>query len=286
MSQPRHHFIAAGRAAQHCAELIPRETDPADLAPRWQELGESLAKALAPRLATMLDGKVPAIEVTSETAALPGLAATALIAREGIEGVLHLGVEGAAVLRLVDRAFGGPGSTPNPAPSDFPPSARLLIKRLEAAVLQALAEACAVAAEAFTVRLRSHSMAALPLRSGASAGLTLTIAEPERPAWLIGLTLPQAALPAWLAATPRRPRQAEGAANPAAAPFAEVPLPLTATLVDMRVPLRTAASLAPGMVLPVAVARAVPLSAGGNVVARGTVGQQDDRIALKLTQIA
>ena len=93
MSQPRHHFIAAGRAAQHCAELIPRETDPADLAPRWQELGESLAKALAPRLATMLDGKVPAIEVTSETAALPGLAATALIARDGIEGVLHLGVE-------------------------------------------------------------------------------------------------------------------------------------------------------------------------------------------------
>lgn len=286
MSQAHHHFIAVGRAAQHCLELIPREPDPTELVPRWQELGESLAKALAPRLATMLDGKVPAIEVTSEAAPLPGLAASALIAREGMEGVLHLGVEGAAILRLVDRAFGGPGSTPSPAPSDFPPSARLLIERLEAMVLQALAEACTVSADRLTVRLRSHSMAALPLRSGASAGLTLTIAEPDRPAWLIGLTLPQAALPAWLTATTRRPRKATGAADPAAAPFAEVPLPLTATLVDMRVPLHTAASLAPGVVLQVAVARAVPLCAGGNIVARGTVGQQDDRIALKLTQIA
>jgi flagellar motor switch protein FliM len=63
-------------------------------------------------------------------------------------------------------------------------------------------------------------------------------------------------------------------------------LPLSATLVDMRVPLATAAALTPGMVLPVAVARAVPLAAGGSVIARGTVGHQDDRVALKLTQIA
>ncbi|MEY4474018.1 MAG: hypothetical protein RL671_2322 [Pseudomonadota bacterium] len=286
MSQPRHRFIAAGPAAQHCAELIPSAPDPAELAPRWQELGESLAKALAPKLATLLDGQVPKIEVTSEPAQLPGLTASALVSCEGIEGLLHLGMEGAAVLRLVDRAFGGPGGTLSPLPNDFPPSAKMLIERLEALVLKALSEACAVSTEKFNVRLRSQSMAALPLRSGASAALTLTVTEADRPAWSIGLTLPQAALPAWLTTTPHRRPRPEGAADPAAAPFADVPLPLTATLVDMRVPISTAASLAPGMVLPVAVARAVPLTVSGHVVARGTVGQQDDRIALKLTQIA
>lgn len=54
----------------------------------------------------------------------------------------------------------------------------------------------------------------------------------------------------------------------------------------MRIPLNQAASLAPGVVLPVAVARAVPLAAGPSIIARGTVGQQDDRVAIKLTQIA
>lgn len=286
MSQPSHRFIAAGRAAQHCPELFPAEPDPAELTPRWHELGESLAKALAPKLAALLDGNLPVIEVTGDSAPLPGLAASALILREGMDGALHLGIEGTAVLRLVDRAFGGSGDTPNPMPNNFPPSATLLIERLEGMVLQALGEAFAIAQDDFTIRLRSQNMAALPLRSGASAGLTLTVAEAGRPVWVISLTLPQAALPAWLTAAPRRQRATEATTNPAAAPFAEVPLQLRATLVDMSVPLSTAAALAPGMVVPVAVARAVPLSAGGNVIARGTVGLQDDCVALKLTQIA
>jgi flagellar motor switch protein FliM len=100
------------------------------------------------------------------------------------------------------------------------------------------------------------------------------------------MALPAAALAGWLGGAGRMRRKASGAADPAAAPFADVPLPLSATLVDMRLPLAVAATLAPGMVLPVAVARAVPLSAGGSVIARGSVGHQDDRIALKLTQIA
>lgn len=76
------------------------------------------------------------------------------------------------------------------------------------------------------------------------------------------------------------------AANPAATPFAEMPLPLTATLVEMQVPLSLLATIEPGVVLPVAVARAVPLSIGETVLARGTVGTQDDRVAIKLSQIA
>jgi flagellar motor switch protein FliM len=40
------------------------------------------------------------------------------------------------------------------------------------------------------------------------------------------------------------------------------------------------------MVLPVAVARQVPLRIGSRTLTRGTVGSQDDRVALQLTTIA
>ena len=286
MSQSIHRFVAAGRAAQHCQALFPREPDPAELSRRWLELGAELAKALAPKLAAVLDGKVPEITPSAEPAALAGLAASALIVREGTDGALQLGIEGAAVLQLVDRAFGGSGDVPSPLPTAFAPSARLLIERLEAMVLEALAEVLAIPAASLIVRLRSESMAALPLRGGASAGLTLTVTEPGRPVWTIGLALPQAALAGWIEAAPRRRTATAHHANPAQSPFDELPLRLHATLVDMAIPLSTVATLAPGTVLPVAVARSVPLSAGSNIIARGTVGLQDDCVALKLTQIA
>ena len=114
----------------------------------------------------------------------------------------------------------------------------------------------------------------------------MTVSEPGSGAWPLTLGLPVAALGVWLGGAGRMRRKPAGAADPAAAPFTDVPLPLSATLVDMRLPLAIAATLEPGMVLPVAVARAVPLAAGGSVIARGTVGHQDDRVALKLTQIA
>lgn len=286
MSQSLHRFVAERPAAQHCRELIARERDPAELVPRWVELGDRLAEALAPRLVPMLEGSIPKIEASADAAPLPGLAAAALIAAEGIDGIMHLGIEGAAVLRLVDRAFGGPGEAPASLPSSFPPSGLLLIEQLEALILQALGEACAVPAERFAIKLRAQNMAGLPLRAETSVGLTLMINEPGRPSWLISLSLQQAALPGWLADSPRRGPSSKAEADPAARPFAEVPLPLTATLVDMRVPLSTAAALRPGMILPVAVARAVPLTAGDSVIARGSVGHQDDCVALKLTHIA
>jgi flagellar motor switch protein FliM len=52
------------------------------------------------------------------------------------------------------------------------------------------------------------------------------------------------------------------------------------------VPLAAISALEPGAVLPVAVARAVPLSIGGIEIARGTIGAQDDRVAVKLIKIA
>jgi flagellar motor switch/type III secretory pathway protein FliN len=97
------------------------------------------------------------------------------------------------------------------------------------------------------------------------------------------LALPLPTLSAVFGTTPRAPPPLRKAADPFAEPFAGLPLRLTAVLVEMRLPLTMVAGLEPGMVLPVAVARQVPLRAAGLTVATGTVGAADDRVALQIT---
>ena len=52
----------------------------------------------------------------------------------------------------------------------------------------------------------------------------------------------------------------------------------------MQMPLSRLATLEVGDVLPVAVARSVPLWAGERAIAAGAAGALDDRVALRLTQ--
>lgn len=286
MSQYLHSFVAARRAAQHCPELTARGPGPAELRSRWAALGPRLAEALAPRLAPLLGTPEP--EIVAEPAErLPaGLAAHALIAREGCPGLLQLVIDGPALLQAVDRAFGGAGAAPQPLPPKLPASALLLGQRIEAIVCAALAEALPCAEAALAVYHSAKRATAFPASTEETAILALAVRAGTMAELPLTLALPAAALGGWLGAVAPRGRKASGSADPAAAPFADLPLPLTATLVDMRIPLNQAASLAPGVVLPVAVARAVPLAAGPSIIARGTVGQQDDRVAIKLTQIA
>ncbi|MCZ8172172.1 MAG: FliM/FliN family flagellar motor switch protein [Brevundimonas sp.] len=284
MSKASHSFDIAGRAAQHCPELLQRCTSSVDPAPIWQHLGEALVRALPTRLAPVLGGTEPTIEASLGEAPPSGLCAHAQIALSGASGAICLTIEGAAMLRLVDLAFGGRGEVPHPVPSTMPPSADILVRQVEQVVLGALAETLARRRDDLTIAQREAGEREPRFAPPAATSLVLTVLEDSAPAWTLALTAAPEALPAWHAATP--PRASSQTADPAAAPFADLPLPLSATLVDMRLSLSTVAALEPGMVLPVAVARAVPLAIGGTAIARGSVGAQDDRIAIKLTQIA
>src|SRR5690606_31566751 len=77
-----------------------------------------------------------------------------------------------------------------------------------------------------------------------------------------------------------------GVVAPNAEPFAGIPLPLRAILIDMAMPVSTLANLAPGTVIPVSVARSVPLMVGDQVIGHGSVGSMDDRTALQLARIS
>ncbi len=294
-----HAFVAERAAAQHCPELLRKGPEPVDLSASLARLGERFARALAPTLAPMLGGEAPAIiaepprELSeSELGEEFGALAANSLYTSGVPGVTLLAaIEGAGLLRLVDRAFGGTGEAPRTLPAAFPLSAELMIGKLETLVAAALAQALGHkdGGEVRPLRRAAQLSELAPFPAGVRiAALRCVVTEPARAPWQLTLALPQAMLPKLLgqvdgsAASSAAPR----AADPAAAPFADLPLSLTATLVDMPVSLAAIAALEPGSVLPVAVARSVPLSIGAALVARGAVGAQDDRIALKLTQIA
>lgn len=292
--KPQHSFVAERVAARHCTELVRRGPEPGELLPALAQAGKRLARLLAPELAILFGGDPPSVTAhspleISETdlaGEVGALAANSLIAG-GFAGVnIVNSIDGMAVLRLVDRAFGGRGDASGPLPEAFPLSAELMIERLEQLVVGCLGEA--LSQPALRAIKRNCRIAELaPFPAGARlAVLPIEICEGASKPWRLLIAAPLVHLPRLLGEREARTARATGAADPAAQPFADVPMPLTATLVDMRMPLAALAALGPGAMLPVAVARTVPISLGGAVIARGVIGAEDDRVAIKLTQIA
>lgn len=290
----QHFFVAERAAAQHCAELLGRLPDSAALMPALARAGERLTRLLAPSFAGLLGGEEPEVTVDAPAEAsledlygmVGPLAASSLLAADRPGLHVLASVDGESLLRLVDRAFGGRGEAGLPLPRSFPISAELMIKRVEALLAGCLGEALGQTGLA-VLRRDSHLAELAPFAPAARlCVLRIEVREGRRAPLKLLVALDRQHLPDLFGHGDPAPRRPATPADPASAPFADLPLPLTATLVDMRLPLSILATLEPGTVLPVAVARAVPLAIGPNVIARGTLGQQDDRIAIQLTQLA
>ncbi|MEP6869924.1 MAG: FliM/FliN family flagellar motor switch protein [Novosphingobium sp.] len=289
--KPERAFVAERAAAQHCAALLPAGPAAAELLPQLTRLGERWAKRLAPALGTVT-GNAPTLHPQtaqpSDAAALCGeigvLAANGLYAVGPHDVPLLVSVDGAAVLALVDRTFGGRGDLPSALPASFAMSAELMITRLETLIAATLGDVMGDGAStACTPLRRDGSLASLsPFPPTAPLStLRLEVAEPGRKLWSITLAVEQANLARLFGAGAAAIKLA---ASPFDQPFADLPLELSAVLVDMRISMAVIAAIQPGSVLPVSVARHVPLKIGGRTVATGSVGDSDDRVAIRITQ--
>ena len=298
--KPEHAFIAARAAAQHCPELLRCGPEPLELLPMLERLGERLSKLLAAALTPLCGGEPPAVTAMAPrelsgaelTDRIAPLAANSVLLAGMQDSPLLASVEAAAILRLVDRAFGGRGTVALPLPESFPMSAELMMARIELLIVQRLGQAMGTEADgAVRAVRRDASLAELaPFAATARlAVIALEVSEGGHVPWSITLALPLSTLTD-LFGHGERPPAPHGtrahAANPAAEPFAGVPLPLNVVLVDMNISMAAIAALEPGQILPVAVARNVPLRIGNTTIAHGSVGAQDDRIAIQITQIA
>lgn len=300
--KPERAFIAERAAAVHCVELLGKPAPaPGDLLPALSALGERFAKALAPMLARFVGGEAPTLK---HRAARTGdlmefgseigvLAANSLFAVGADDHPVAISLHAGALLGMVDRTFGGRGLAPDPLPARLPLSAELMVARLESLTSACLAEALGLAdsdAGAEAVRFARRD-GAFPLLEGFAPGaplaaLRIDVSEPGREAWPIFIVMTAAALAPLLGENALAPpRRVRGRADPATEPFASLPLSLSAVLVDMAMPISALADLAPGMILPVSVARNVPIKLGGKVLASGSVGAADDRVAIRITHL-
>lgn len=288
--KPQRTFVAERAAAVHCAELMNRAPPPHDYLPELTRFGDRLAKLLAPALAPYFGGQSPKVCCSSPnqigcdelSAEIGPLAANSLLACTSADVPMLVSLDGKALLRIIDRSFGGCGRAPEALPDAFSLSAELMIARLEGLFAAQIASALDKEASVIRPVRRDASLAALapfvPERR-----LDRLVFEAADLRLLVAL--PSDTLGALFGQKGSAPALPE-AANPAAEPFCAVPLPLTAVLVDMPVSAGTIAALEPGDVLPVAVARHVPLQIAGHIIAHGTVGAQDDCAALRITQLA
>lgn len=285
-------IIAERIAAQHCAELVmPRRAQP-DCSAGLARLGKRMAQVLPDLLAGFADD----VRITA-TAEEPwcGDAAELLqpeggdfshvvLSAGGSSDDFVLSIDRRAVFELLDRAFGGDGRIMGDLPAAIPLSGQSVLARLERALADTLtALAPASALPALRMGRRDSDAAMLRPFPGEAAvhRLALTVRGGDAEPWRLMVTM-RSAMAELLAEsgsdTPKR-----RATGPHDEPFADIPLRLNATLIDMRLPLSRLGGLKPGDLIPVSVARSVPLALGGKVIAHGTVGEIDDRVALQIT---
>lgn len=294
--KPERAFIAERAIARHDPALLRPGPSAAELLPALARMSERLAKAVRGALGPLLGGAEPQINTMKpmETdfadfcSEVPRLAANCLM-QVGASPFM-VSIEGESVLRLVDRAFGGPGDTPASLPKEFPLSAELMIGRIEQVVATALTVALGGNGGVIRSVRRDASLAQLQAMPDSTkiASLLLNVVEQGRMPWAISIAFPLDTLGAMFAhGDTRRPARApRGPASPTDAPFADLPVELAAVLVDMKLPLAAVSALRVGQILPVPIARNVPVKIGGKTYACGTVGALEDRVAIQITQLS
>lgn len=305
--QAEHNFIAERALAQHCPELFTKGPDHSELKPLLGRVGERLARRLAGALAPLLGGEAPLVRcsalregtmATLRDAAANPLAANSLFAIGDAVAPLLVVIDAVAVLKIVDRAFGGKGAAPRPLPGTFPMAAELMIARLETIVatqitgaLDAVTDGVATMTASRTIEPQRRDGSLMQLAPFVEdqplAILALEVKEDDSSPWSLTLALPVTALPTLfgLASAAVRPAQPDTPrrAGEVRAPFGDLPLTLSALIVDMVLPFATVAALTPGQILPVTVARSVPLRVGDQTIAHGTIGAVDDCVAIQIT---
>ncbi|MFA7585711.1 MAG: FliM/FliN family flagellar motor switch protein [Novosphingobium sp.] len=287
-------FVPERALARHCPELLAPSAPAIDHAGLLARAADRLARALGPALASLMAGNAPTVRAEqpspAKAADLAGriapLAGTSVLAAGPTRLLMSVAAE--PLLRLVDLAFGGRGESPTELPEELPLSAELMVQRLETLLCVSLAKALPQAPAAHGIERCGNLADVSPFTPDTALSLlTFNVTETGGATWSIQLALPDGALADLLGeavAPPRKDVAMAAQTDPVGTVFADLPLTLEAVLVDMKIPFSTVAGLKVGQLIPVAVARNVPLRVGETTVAHGTVGAMDDRVAIQTTQ--
>lgn len=285
---------AAALAASHCDELLSRAATPPDLDAEFARFARNVADQAVPALAVLCDDRGVFAEVV-ETALVPvadwfeqtgsGHRHAFFALGQETRGIL-VSVRVCELTALFDRILGGTGEVDESC-TKLPASVGHFAEQFQDGMGDALRQASdrrnltaatggdvvqevapfAASDQVWTATFRINPA------NGAQPWLVRVAACRSSIAELVGSRAASPAIGRTIGA-----RGIEGSA------IAEVELPLRAVLVDVPMSIARLSGLAPGSIIPVAVNRNVPLLAGDLVIAHGSVGELDDRVALELTQ--
>jgi flagellar motor switch protein FliM len=298
-----HEFAPARVLAQHCPELVARGPRPEEREAMVQAWRRDLARHLATDLSALLSGDRLSVEIGvpewltgGDILAQIGPVAANSLLRCGTAGVtVLLSFDHANALALADRSFGGEGMPGENSADPLPRSAVLLMDEAATLIANALAKAAlGDAAEqseaplAGEVIIRSENAARLrPFDPACDCALfPVMLSNQEGCVWTGVLALAAEQLDHLLPGPQNAPRAAAGGKVALAASMTGIPLSLHAVLAQFDLTLSELQALAPGDTIPLAMPRAVPLKIGDAVLAHGSIGTSDERMALRLTHIS
>lgn len=290
-------FLVAERAlAQHSEKLSAPAVTPKELSGTLAEALPQLQDALADELSGLTGNTRPQIAI-GKVERLAAAKVHRLIEPVGVH--MLLGMRGAgevlvslgrpAALALTDQMFGGAGAVPATLPDRLPAAANLTMVRLGEALGRALGTAFDRPAALALARRDEVLGKLLPAREEEMLHLLRCEVEVgESAPWQVNLIVRESEIERLLAsAESATARRAHGdRRRPDSAPFADMPMLLTAVLAELKVPIARLSTLKPGDTLPLPLRADVPLRLGGVEIARAQPGSDNGQLALRLTAIA
>lgn len=284
----------AARAACHCDELLSRAATPPDFANEFERFARQFAEHAQSALAELCDCRALDAAI-GEFAQMSASDWLTQVATGNVHSFFALGQEHCGVLvstpvadlvAQFERILGGTGEIDEDY-AVLPASAARFAQQFESRIAETLRSACdrrEIAASA-SGSVVDQVAPFGPVEKIWTATLAVTLAGSKR-VWRVRLAAGEAMLAKIVGSRAVSPATGRtiGARGLEGSAIAEVEMPLRAVLVDVPMSIARLASLTPGSLIPVAVHRNVPLLIGNMVIAHGTVGEVDDRVALELTQ--
>ena len=286
---------SAGRAAQHCEELLANSAEAVDIAGDFARFGTRVARALQPRLAKLFDARKLETELveTGKTDAAnvaDTLGEKMHHARFALSGK-GLGIlASASVASLIgefDRMLGGDGEGPADAVA-LPSSADRFARQIEAEIMDACSEASARSDIAAAHRGTDLSEIVPAAARAPIHVATIAVIRPGVPKLIVKIATCETTFIQFPGEAPvgKPVRRSLGEGPIEDSALANVELSMTATLVDMAIPLHRIVALQVGAMLQVPIHRSVPLTIADTTIAHGSIGAVDDRVALEIIHTA
>lgn len=290
----------ASAVARHASALLAgnHQSASADLGPLNQLAGrlrKGMKLGLEPILHTMpevIEQPARMMRYDEYIKDVPSLSSNSLFRMKRSDSRFLVSIDGRAILRLVDRFFGGLGVVEGDLPQEFPMSAELMIERLEHMVAARLSEAMGqLNADDIEREKHEATIAHLAyLEPGDQVVVSrMTVQEGSRDPWHIdfvfaGTAMRMLAPKLTNRVTSKRPAQTD-LSSLIESSIGEVPMPVRAVMAETAISMQTVANLEPGQILPISLARLVALRVGDQAIGRGTMGTNEDRMAVRIKQI-